>query len=44
MPQTMDRTDARSTTALDSAWVTVVWNDPVNLMSYVSYIFRSYFG
>jgi ATP-dependent Clp protease adaptor protein ClpS len=40
----MDRTDARSTTALDSAWVTVVWNDPVNLMSYVSYIFRSYFG
>ncbi len=44
MPQTMDRTDVRSTTALDSAWVTVVWNDPVNLMSYVSYIFRSYFG
>lgn len=44
MPQTLDRTDARSTTALDSAWVTVVWNDPVNLMSYVSYIFRSYFG
>jgi len=44
MPQTMDRTDVRSTTALDSAWVTVVWNDPVNLMSYVSYVFRTYFG
>lgn len=44
MPQTLDRTDARSTTALDSAWVTVVWNDPVNLMSYVSYVFRTYFG
>lgn len=25
-------------------WVTVVWNDPVNLMSYVTYVFRSYFG
>jgi ATP-dependent Clp protease adaptor protein ClpS len=25
-------------------WVTVVWNDPVNLMSYVSYVFQSYFG
>jgi len=21
-----------------------VWNDPVNLMTYVSYVFRSYFG
>lgn len=25
-------------------WVTIVWNDPVNLMSYVSYVFESYFG
>lgn len=30
--------------ALADAWVTIVWNDPVNLMSYVSYVFRSYFG
>ncbi len=30
--------------ALASAWVTIVWNDPVNLMSYVSFVFRSYFG
>lgn len=22
----------------------VVWNDPVNLMSYVAWVFRSYFG
>jgi ATP-dependent Clp protease adaptor protein ClpS len=28
----------------DVPWVTIVWNDPVNLMSYVSYVFRSYFG
>lgn len=25
-------------------WQTVVWNDPVNLMSYVTHVFRSYFG
>lgn len=25
-------------------WQTVVWDDPVNLMSYVSYVFRSHFG
>lgn len=24
-------------------WTTVVWNDPVNLMSYVSWVFRRYF-
>lgn len=28
----------------DRPWVTIVWNDPVNLMSYVSYVFQSYFG
>ncbi|WP_370643520.1 ATP-dependent Clp protease adapter ClpS [Micrococcus sp. ACRRV] len=25
-------------------WHVVVWNDPVNLMSYVAYVFRSHFG
>lgn len=30
--------------ATDSPWVTIVFNDPVNLMSYVTYVFRSYFG
>ena len=33
-----------SLTAPDVPWNLVVWNDPVNLMSYVSYIFQSYFG
>lgn len=44
MTDVLERTVLDSSTALDSAWVTVVWNDPVNLMSYVSYIFRSYFA
>lgn len=30
--------------ATDDVWQTVVWNDPVNLMSYVAHVFREYFG
>jgi ATP-dependent Clp protease adaptor protein ClpS len=29
---------------LDVPWRTIVWNDPVNLMNYVTHVFRSYFG
>ena len=38
--------DVRSDERLapDLPWVTLVWNDPVNLMTYVSYVFRTYFG
>lgn len=25
-------------------WIVVVWNDPVNLMSYVVYVFQKLFG
>ena len=25
-------------------WITLVWNDPVNLMSYVTYVLQSHFG
>ena len=28
----------------DRPWTTIVWNDPINLMSYVTYVFESYFG
>ena len=31
-------------TLLSKPWVTIVWNDPVNLMSYVTYVFQTYFG
>ncbi len=30
--------------AVDDPWVTIVWNDPVNLMTYVTYVFETYFG
>ncbi|WP_281974269.1 ATP-dependent Clp protease adapter ClpS [Microbacterium terricola] len=34
----------RETPDPSTPWQTVVWNDPVNLMSYVSHVFREYFG
>jgi len=30
--------------SLDRPWRTIVWNDPVNLMPYVTRVFRTYFG
>ncbi|MET4581863.1 ATP-dependent Clp protease adaptor protein ClpS [Conyzicola nivalis] len=44
MAKTLESTELHEQTVLDSPWVCLVWNDPVNLMSYVSYVFRSYFG
>lgn len=40
-------TAERSDEALDqtqSPWVTIVWDDPVNLMNYVTYVFQKLFG
>ena len=28
----------------DVPWQAIVWNDPVNLMSYVTYVLQQYFG
>lgn len=44
MAQVLEDVDLELSTIPDTPWVTIVWNDPVNLMSYVSYVFRSYFG
>jgi len=35
---------AESQTKVSNPWITVVWNDPINLMSYVSHVFQTYFG
>jgi len=37
-------TTTSSQVAPELPWQTVVWNDPVNLMSYVTHVFSSYFG
>lgn len=44
MAQTREETDVREAVSFDIPWMTIVWNDPVNLMSYVEYVFRTYFG
>ena len=31
-------------TAEDSPWIVIVWNDPINLMSYVTLVFQKLFG
>jgi len=41
-PLTDDLT--RTTTTPLKPWVTIVWNDPVNLMSYVTHVFMTHFG
>ena len=28
----------------DRPWQVIVWNDPINLMSYVAYVFQKLFG
>jgi ATP-dependent Clp protease adaptor protein ClpS len=30
--------------ALDRPWVAIVWNDPINLMSYVTHVLMELFG
>lgn len=30
-------------TETDRPWATTVWDDPINLMSYVTYVFMDYF-
>lgn len=41
-PEITERTE--SELSPDVPWITIVWNDPVNLMSYVTHVFRTYFG
>jgi ATP-dependent Clp protease adaptor protein ClpS len=41
---TSRETTTESRISPDVPWHTVVWNDPVNLMPYVTHVFRSYFG
>jgi ATP-dependent Clp protease adaptor protein ClpS len=43
-PRTREDVDADTVDALDSPWITIVWDDPVNLMTYVTYVFQKLFG
>lgn len=42
--QSTTEPDVDTRTQLGHGWSTTVWDDPVNLMPYVTYVFQSYFG
>ncbi len=46
--QTIPRSDedvsTSSSTDTELPWMVVVWNDPINLMTYVTYVFQKLFG
>jgi ATP-dependent Clp protease adaptor protein ClpS len=44
LEHTDEDTDLRVVVEPDRPWITLVWNDPVNEMTYVAWVFKSYFG
>jgi ATP-dependent Clp protease adaptor protein ClpS len=43
-PGTTAVREADELAATDTPWITLVWDDPVNLMNYVTYVFQKLFG
>ncbi|MEO5610803.1 MAG: ATP-dependent Clp protease adapter ClpS [Ornithinibacter sp.] len=43
-PATEEVTVTDGDVAADTPWVTIIWNDPVNLMSYVTYVLQAHYG
>jgi ATP-dependent Clp protease adaptor protein ClpS len=40
----LDEPRSDESTEHDRPWIVIVWNDPINLMSYVTLVFRKLFG
>ncbi len=40
----MEIAETDTATEADKPWLCLVWDDPVNLMSYVTYVFQMLFG
>ena len=43
-PAQLDRPEIEEDVTPDRPWVTIVWNDPINLMSYVTHVLMELFG
>ena len=43
-PAEVTRPEVEEHAEVDQPWLTIVWNDPVNLMTYVTYVFQRVFG
>ena len=44
VPVEVGEIDVDDVTEPDRPWIVLVWNDPINLMSYVTLVFRRLFG
>ena len=44
MPDVGQEEKTGSKSELDAAWLVVCWNDPVNLMVFVTHVFQTVFG
>ena len=43
-PGQVQEVDLADETQSDRPWIVIVWNDPINLMSYVTFVFQKLFG
>ena len=43
-PATIERPEVEESISLEHPWIVLVWNDPINLMSYVTFVFQKLFG
>lgn len=43
-PSEVELPQSDEVTSPDKPWLTIVWNDPINLMSYVTYVFQRVFN
>ena len=43
-PSEVELPESGERTKPDKPWLTIVWNDPINLMDYVTYVFQTVFG
>src|SRR5438309_9004570 len=43
-PVEVERPEADEVVEPDLPWIVIVWNDPINLMSYVTWVFQKLFG
>ena len=43
-PTEIKQPDLGETTSTDLPWKVLVWNDPINTMSYVTFVFQKLFG
>ncbi len=43
-PVQVQEPDLDDEVATDKPWIVLVWNDPINLMSYVTHVFQKLFG